>query len=40
MIFLLHTANSAHFHPDQLAVAAVISVLIVGGSWVLERRRS
>lgn len=40
MIFLLHTANFAHVHPDQLAVAFVVSALIVGGSWVLQRRRT
>jgi hypothetical protein len=40
MLFLLHTAPTAHFHPDQLAVAVVISALIVAGSWVVQRRRS
>jgi hypothetical protein len=40
MILLLHTANTAHVHPDQLAVAVVISALIIGGSWVMQRRRS
>ena len=40
MILLLHAANGPHIHPDQLAVAIVVSALIVGGSWVLQRRRS
>lgn len=40
MMLLLHAATNAHVHPDQLAVALVISGLIVGGSWVMQRRRS
>jgi hypothetical protein len=40
ILALLHTAPAAHFHPDQLAVALVVSVAIVGGSWMLQRRRS
>ncbi|HEU4887165.1 MAG TPA: hypothetical protein VFV49_04710 [Thermoanaerobaculia bacterium] len=40
MILLLHTTTTAHFHPDQLAVAVIVSALIVGGSWVMQRRRS
>jgi hypothetical protein len=40
MFFLLHISPAPHLHPDQLAVAFVVSVAIVGGSWVLQRRRS
>jgi hypothetical protein len=40
MILLLHTTASPHFHPDQLAVAFLVSLVIVAGSWMAQRRRS
>jgi hypothetical protein len=39
-MILLHAALAAHSHPDQLAVALLISLAIVGTSWVWQRRRS
>jgi hypothetical protein len=40
MFLLMRVSATPHFHPDQLAVALVITVAIVGGSWALQRRRS
>jgi hypothetical protein len=40
MLALLHTAPTAHSHPDQMAVAVVFAALVVTASWVLQRRRS
>jgi hypothetical protein len=39
-MILLHTAAAPHFHPDQLAVALLVSVFIVAMTWMLQRRRS
>jgi len=40
MIALLHSSTVPHSHPDQLAVALVVSLAIVATSWMLERKRS
>ncbi|HYC62554.1 MAG TPA: hypothetical protein VEK79_23590 [Thermoanaerobaculia bacterium] len=40
MILLLHTTSAAHTHPDQLLVALIASLAIIGTSWMYQRRRS
>jgi hypothetical protein len=40
MIMLLHVSRTAHSHPEQFAVAVLVSVAVVAAAWMLQRRRS
>jgi hypothetical protein len=40
LTLLLHTAPTAHSHPDQMAVAVLFAAAVVTASWMLQRRRS
>jgi hypothetical protein len=40
MIMLLHVSPTAHSHPEQFAIAVVVSAAVVAASWMFQRRRS
>jgi hypothetical protein len=40
MIMLLHVSRTAHSHPQQFALAVLVSAAVVAATWMLQRRRS
>jgi len=40
MFLLMHVANAPHVHPDQMILAVMVTLGLLGGSWMWQRRRS